>query len=54
LDPVSKFPETTGRPEYFVGFTFGITDALTFKILKSDLATSLKWNVVKSATVACP
>jgi hypothetical protein len=43
LDPVSKFPETTERPEYFVG------DALTFKILKNDLVTVLQRNVVRSA-----
>jgi hypothetical protein len=36
LDPVSKFrfPETTERPGYFVGFTDNVGDALTFKILK--------------------
>jgi hypothetical protein len=36
LDPVSKFrfPESTERPRYFVGFTDNVGDALTFKILK--------------------
>jgi hypothetical protein len=34
LDPVSKFPETTERPGYFVGFADNVGDALTFKILK--------------------
>jgi hypothetical protein len=32
LDSVSKFPETTERPGYFVGFTDNVGDALTFKI----------------------
>ena len=32
LDPVSKFPETTENPGYFVGFTDNVEDALTFKI----------------------
>jgi hypothetical protein len=36
LDPVSKFrfPETTERPGYFIGFADNVGDALTFKILK--------------------
>jgi hypothetical protein len=36
LDPVSKFrfPETTERPGYFVGFEDNVGDALTFKISK--------------------
>jgi hypothetical protein len=41
LDPVSKFPETTERPGYFVGFADNVGDALTFKILKNDLVTVL-------------
>jgi hypothetical protein len=41
LDPVSKFPETTERPGYFVGFADNLGDALTFKILKNDLVTVL-------------
>ena len=32
LDPVSKFPEATERPGYFVGFADNVGDALTFKI----------------------
>jgi hypothetical protein len=39
LDPVSKFPETTEGPGYFVGFADNERDALTFKILKNDLVT---------------
>jgi hypothetical protein len=39
LDPVSKFPEITERPEYFVGFADNVGGALTFKILKNDLVT---------------
>jgi hypothetical protein len=37
LDPVSKFrfPETTERPGYYVGFADNVGDALTFKILKN-------------------
>jgi hypothetical protein len=34
VDPVSKFPETTERAGYFVGFADIVGDALTFKILK--------------------
>ena len=40
LDPVAKFPETTERPGYFVGFADNVGDALTFKILKNDLSTA--------------
>jgi hypothetical protein len=34
LDPVSKvkYPETTERPGYFVGFADNVRDALTFII----------------------
>jgi hypothetical protein len=54
LDPVSKFhyPETTGRPGYFVGFADNVGDALTFKILKNDLVTVLHRSVVRSAADA--
>jgi hypothetical protein len=50
LDPVSKFrfPETTERPGYFVGFADNLGDALTFKILKNDLVTVLHRSVVRS------
>jgi hypothetical protein len=43
LDPVSKFrfPETTERPGYFVGFEDNLGDALKFKNLKNDLVTVL-------------
>jgi hypothetical protein len=37
LDQVSKFPETTERPGYFVGFADNVGDSLMFKILKNDL-----------------
>jgi hypothetical protein len=47
LDPVSKFPETTERPGYFVGFADNVGDALTFKILKNDLVTVLHRSVVR-------
>jgi hypothetical protein len=54
LDPVSKFrfPETTERPGYFVGFADNVGDALTFKILKNDMVTVLHRSVVRSAAVA--
>jgi hypothetical protein len=52
LDPVSKFPETTERPGYFVGFEDNVGDVLTFKILKNDLVTVLHRIVVRSATDA--
>jgi hypothetical protein len=52
LDPVSKFPGTTERPGYFVGFADNVGDALTFKILKNDLVTVLHRSVVRSAVDA--
>jgi hypothetical protein len=52
LDPVSKFPETTERPGYFVGFAYNVGDALKFKILKDDLVTVLHRSVVRSAADA--
>jgi hypothetical protein len=52
LYPVSKFPETTERPGYFVGFVDNVGDALTFKILKNDFDTFLDRNVVRSAADA--
>ena len=48
MNTVSKFPETTERPGYFVGFADNVGDALTFKILKNDLTTVLHRIVVKS------
>jgi hypothetical protein len=39
FDPDAKFPETTERPGYFVGFADNVGDALAFKILKNDLGT---------------
>jgi hypothetical protein len=52
LDPVSKFPETTEMPEYFVGFADDVGDSLTFKILKNDLVIILHRSVVRSAADA--
>jgi hypothetical protein len=49
LDPVSKFPETTERPGYFVGFADDVGDVLTFKILKNDLVKVLHRSVIRSA-----
>jgi hypothetical protein len=52
LDPVSKLPETTERPGYFVGFADNVRDTLTFKILKNDLVTVLHRSVARSAADA--
>jgi hypothetical protein len=52
LDPVSKFPETTERPGYFVGFADNVGDKLTFNILKNDLSTLLHRSVVRAAADA--
>jgi hypothetical protein len=41
LDPVSIFPESTEKAGYFVGLADNIGDALTIKILKSELTTVL-------------
>jgi hypothetical protein len=47
LNPVSKFPETTEMPGYFVRFADSLGDALTFQILKNDLSTVLRRSVVR-------
>jgi hypothetical protein len=52
LDPVFKFPETTGRPGYAVAFADNVGDTLTFKILKKDLSTVFHRSVVRSAADA--
>jgi hypothetical protein len=52
LYPVSKFPETTKRPGYFVGFADNVGDALIFKVLKNDLVTVLHRSMVRSAADA--
>jgi hypothetical protein len=54
LDPVSKFrfPETTERSGYFVGFADNVGDSLTFKILKNDFVTVLHGSLVRSAADA--
>jgi hypothetical protein len=49
---VSKFPETTEKPGYFVGFADNVGDEVTFKILKNDLTTFLHRLVVRSAADA--
>jgi hypothetical protein len=46
LDPVSKFPETTKKPGYFLSFADIVGDVLAFKILKNDLTTVLHRSVV--------
>ena len=52
LDRVSKFPEITKKPGYFVGFADNVGDALTFKILKNDITTLLHRSVVRPAADA--
>jgi hypothetical protein len=52
LDPVSKFPETTEKPGYFVGFAVNLGYALTFKILKNVNVMVLHGIVVRSAVDA--
>jgi hypothetical protein len=52
LDPVSKFPETTERPGYFIGFVDNVGNVLIFKNLKNDLVTVLHRSVVRSAADA--
>jgi hypothetical protein len=42
LDTVSKFPETTEKPGYFVVFADNVVDALTLKILKAGLTTDYR------------
>jgi hypothetical protein len=51
LNPVSKFqsPETIERPEYVVGFTNNLGDALTFKIFKNDKIKVSHRKLIKSA-----
>jgi hypothetical protein len=52
IHPVSKFPKTTERPGYFVGFDDNVEDSLTFKVMKNDLSAVLHRNVVRSAADA--
>jgi hypothetical protein len=52
LDQISKFPETTENPGYFVGFADNVGDAPTFKILNNYLTTVLHRSVVRSAANA--
>jgi hypothetical protein len=52
LDPVSKFPETTERTGYFVGFADNVGDTLKFKILKKDLVAALHRIMVRSSADA--
>jgi hypothetical protein len=49
LDPVAKFPETTEKPEFFIGFADNVGDVLKFKILKDNLSTVLHRSIVRSA-----
>jgi hypothetical protein len=46
LDAVSKFPEITEKPGYFVGFTDNVGDELKYKILKHNLPTILHRSVL--------
>jgi hypothetical protein len=47
-----KYPETTERLGYFVGFADNAGDSLTFKILKNDFVTVLHIVVVRSTADA--
>ena len=49
LDPVSKFPETTEKPGYFVGFADDVGNVMIFKIPNNDLNTVLHRSVVRFA-----
>jgi hypothetical protein len=49
LDPVSKFPETTEIPGYFLGFADNVGDALAFNFFKKDLVAVLHRSVNRSA-----
>jgi hypothetical protein len=46
LYAVSKFPEITEKPGYFVGFTDNVGDELKYKILKHNLPTILHRSVL--------
>jgi hypothetical protein len=46
LDPVSKFPDTTEKPGYFVGFKDNVGYALKFSILNNELTRVLHRSVV--------
>jgi hypothetical protein len=52
LDLVSKFPETTEKLGYFVGFADNVGDVMTFKILKNGLNTVLYRSVGRFAADA--
>ena len=52
LDPVSKFPETTESPRYFVDFPDNVGDELTSKILKNDLTSIPHRRIVRSEAYA--
>jgi hypothetical protein len=49
FDSIARFPETTEKPGFFVGFADNVGNALTFKILKDDLSGVLYRSVVRSA-----
>ena len=43
------YPESKEEPGYFVGFAMNTRDALTFRILKTDIRTVITKSVVRSA-----
>jgi hypothetical protein len=47
LDPIARFPETTEKPGFIVGFPDNVGDALIFKISKNYLSTVLHRSVVR-------
>ena len=49
LDPGARFPESQEQPGFFIGFGENVGDALTFKVLKTDLKTVIYRSVVRPA-----
>ena len=49
LDIKAKHPDTREEPGFFVGFAHNIGDALTFKILLTDMKTVVVRSVVRPA-----
>ena len=49
MDPGVKFPESQEQPGFFIGFGENVGDALTFKVLKTDLKTVIHRSVVRPA-----
>jgi hypothetical protein len=52
LDAVFNFPDNSERLGYFLEFADNVGDALTFKILKSDLVTIFHRSVIRKTAHA--